>query len=148
MEQKPTCPLCGEVSQSHHSSYGRHLTGFARARHRCAIVGDSWPAPLPELHVFPQDLLAGPSAGHDSRRHKPFLHGSRAAGITIVLHFRWRPFATHAGSLVGPASLYPGKTTPARPGETIVIYPERLWTDVSACVKAIGEPIRELVPAA
>jgi uncharacterized protein (TIGR03437 family) len=31
--------------------------------------------------------------------------------------------ATHAdGSLLGPASLYPGVTTPARPGETIVVY--------------------------
>ena len=31
--------------------------------------------------------------------------------------------ATHAdGSLLGPASLYPGLTTPAQPGETIVIY--------------------------
>ena len=31
--------------------------------------------------------------------------------------------ATHAdGSLVGPASLYPGQTTPAQPGETIVLY--------------------------
>src|SRR5450759_2484418 len=31
--------------------------------------------------------------------------------------------ATHAdGSLLGPASLYPGVTTPAQPGETIVVY--------------------------
>lgn len=31
--------------------------------------------------------------------------------------------ATHAnGSLLGPASLYPGSTTPAKPGETIVLY--------------------------
>jgi uncharacterized protein (TIGR03437 family) len=31
--------------------------------------------------------------------------------------------ATHAnGSLLGPASLYPGSTTPAKPGETVVIY--------------------------
>jgi uncharacterized protein (TIGR03437 family) len=31
--------------------------------------------------------------------------------------------ATHAnGSLLGPASLYPGSTTPAKPGEEIVIY--------------------------
>jgi uncharacterized protein (TIGR03437 family) len=31
--------------------------------------------------------------------------------------------ATHAdGSLIGPASLYPGQTTPAQPGETIVLY--------------------------
>jgi uncharacterized protein (TIGR03437 family) len=31
--------------------------------------------------------------------------------------------ATHAaGNLLGPASLYPGSTTPAKPGETIVLY--------------------------
>jgi uncharacterized protein (TIGR03437 family) len=31
--------------------------------------------------------------------------------------------ATHAdGSLLGPTSLYPGSTTPAKPGETIVLY--------------------------
>jgi uncharacterized protein (TIGR03437 family) len=31
--------------------------------------------------------------------------------------------ATHAnGALLGPASLYPGSTTPAKPGETIVLY--------------------------
>jgi len=31
--------------------------------------------------------------------------------------------ATHAnGSLLGPATLYPGYTTPAKPGETIVLY--------------------------
>jgi uncharacterized protein (TIGR03437 family) len=31
--------------------------------------------------------------------------------------------ATHAnGSLIGPASLYPAQTTPAKPGETVVLY--------------------------
>ena len=31
--------------------------------------------------------------------------------------------ATHAdGTLIGPASLYPGQSTPAQPGETIVLY--------------------------
>jgi uncharacterized protein (TIGR03437 family) len=31
--------------------------------------------------------------------------------------------ATHAdGSFIGPATLYPGQTTPAKPGETIVLY--------------------------
>jgi len=31
--------------------------------------------------------------------------------------------ATHAdGSLIGPTTLYPGASTPARPGETIIIY--------------------------
>jgi uncharacterized protein (TIGR03437 family) len=31
--------------------------------------------------------------------------------------------ATHAdGSLLGPPSLYPGQTTPAKPGETVVLY--------------------------
>jgi uncharacterized protein (TIGR03437 family) len=31
--------------------------------------------------------------------------------------------ATHAsGSLLGPSTLYPGSTSPAKPGETVVIY--------------------------
>ena len=31
--------------------------------------------------------------------------------------------ATHVdGSLIGPATLYPGASTPAKPGETVVIY--------------------------
>jgi len=31
--------------------------------------------------------------------------------------------ATHAdGSFIGPASLYPGASTPAKPGETIIVY--------------------------
>ena len=31
--------------------------------------------------------------------------------------------ATHSnGSLIGPSSLYPGSTTPAQPGETIILY--------------------------
>jgi uncharacterized protein (TIGR03437 family) len=31
--------------------------------------------------------------------------------------------ATHAnGSFIGPTSLYPGSTTPAKPGETVLIY--------------------------
>jgi uncharacterized protein (TIGR03437 family) len=35
--------------------------------------------------------------------------------------------AEHAdGSLIGPTTLYPGYTTPARPGETIVLYAEGL----------------------
>jgi uncharacterized protein (TIGR03437 family) len=39
--------------------------------------------------------------------------------------FNGEPYvaATHAdGSLIGPTSLYPGSTTPAKPGETVVIY--------------------------
>jgi uncharacterized protein (TIGR03437 family) len=39
--------------------------------------------------------------------------------------FLWGTYAvaTHAdGSLLGPASLYPGRTTPARPGETITLW--------------------------
>ena len=32
------------------------------------------------------------------------------------------PPSTLNGSLIGPATLYPGTSTPAKPGETIVIY--------------------------
>jgi uncharacterized protein (TIGR03437 family) len=41
--------------------------------------------------------------------------------------------ATHAnGALLGPASLYPGSTTPAKPGETIVLYADGFGPTSSA----------------
>ena len=77
--------------------------------------------------LTPPDLKAGPvqaqvttsagtsaSAAAQAQTESPsfFIIG---AGPYVV--------ATHAdGSLVGPASLYPGQTTPAQPGETIVLY--------------------------
>ena len=60
-------------------------------------------------------------------------NGTSAAAFTAQAQAESRSFfvfnggpyvaATHAnGSLLGPASLYPGLTTPAKPGETVVIY--------------------------
>ncbi len=53
--------------------------------------------------------------------------------------------ATHAdNSLLGPASLYPGLTTPAKPGETVVLYANGFGPTstpvVSGSIAAIGKP--------
>jgi uncharacterized protein (TIGR03437 family) len=42
------------------------------------------------------------------------------------------------GSLLGPASLYPGYTTPARPNETIILYGNGLGTTADPIVS--GSP--------
>lgn len=38
------------------------------------------------------------------------------------------------GTLLGPASLYPGSTTPAKPGETIVLYANGFGSTSTAVV--------------
>jgi uncharacterized protein (TIGR03437 family) len=60
-------------------------------------------------------------------------NGASSAGFTAQAQslspsffiFNGGPYvtATHAnGSLIGPATLYPGASTPAKPGETVVLY--------------------------
>ncbi len=47
--------------------------------------------------------------------------------------------ATHAdGSLLGPANLYPGITTPARPGEVIVLYGNGFGSTTTQVVSGAG----------
>ncbi len=56
--------------------------------------------------------------------------------------------AAHAdGSLLGPAGLYPG-STPATPGETILLFCERLRAGESSRYQGIGLAIGNLVTAA
>jgi uncharacterized protein (TIGR03437 family) len=53
-----------------------------------------------------------------------FAAQSRALSPSLFI-FSGTPYvaARHAdGSLLGPSTLYPGSTTPARPGETVVLY--------------------------
>jgi uncharacterized protein (TIGR03437 family) len=77
--------------------------------------------------LTPSDLAPGPvqvvvtSAGMASA---PFSAQAQAISLSFFV-FNGGPYvvATHAdGSLVGPASLYAGLTTPAAPGESIVLY--------------------------
>jgi uncharacterized protein (TIGR03437 family) len=57
--------------------------------------------------------------------------------------------ATHAnGSLLGPTALYPGATTPAAPGETIVLLRQRVRPDHEFGGERIGIAIRNSVATA
>jgi uncharacterized protein (TIGR03437 family) len=77
--------------------------------------------------LTPPDLVAGPvqlqvatSAGSSAS----FAAQAQAESPSFFI-FGAGPYvaATHGdGSLLGPSSLYPGQTTPAQPGETIVLY--------------------------
>jgi len=55
--------------------------------------------------------------------------------------------ATHAnGSLIGPSSLYPGSTTPAKPSETIVLYANGFGTTSSPVVSGSAKQSGNLLP--
>ncbi|MGO9094684.1 MAG: hypothetical protein ACLQGV_05625 [Bryobacteraceae bacterium] len=56
--------------------------------------------------------------------------------------------AQHAGnySLVGPASLYPGISTPAKPGETVVLYANGFGPVSPAVADGAASPIGVLAP--
>jgi uncharacterized protein (TIGR03437 family) len=60
-----------------------------------------------------------------SARSSPFTVQAQALSPSFfVLNGGPYMVAQHSAdnSLVGPASLYPGQTTPAKPGETVVLY--------------------------
>ena len=81
-----------------------------------------------QLNILtPPDALTGPvnvvvtSNGASSA---PYLAQTQPASPSFFV-FNGGPYiaAVHLnGSLIGPATLYPGASTPAQPGETIVIY--------------------------
>jgi uncharacterized protein (TIGR03437 family) len=55
--------------------------------------------------------------------------------------------ATHAnGTYIGPANLYPGSTTPAKPGETIVLYANGFGTTTNPVVSGSVVQSGNLVP--
>lgn len=77
--------------------------------------------------LTPPDALAGPVQVQVTN------NGAAASGFTAQAQplspsffvFNGGPYvaAVHAnGALIGPTALYPGATTPARPGETILLY--------------------------
>jgi uncharacterized protein (TIGR03437 family) len=84
-------------------------------------------SPLQVNILTPPDALSGPA------QVQVTSHGVTSAAFTVPTQslspsffvFNGGPYviATHVdGSLIGPATLYPGASTPAKPGETIVLY--------------------------
>ncbi|HUA86373.1 MAG TPA: IPT/TIG domain-containing protein [Bryobacteraceae bacterium] len=77
--------------------------------------------------LTPPDLSAGPLTvvvNHGGVASYPFVVQSQAVSPSFFV-FNGGPYAiaVHAdGTLIGPTSLYPGATTPAQPGETVVIF--------------------------
>ena len=77
--------------------------------------------------LTPPDAMQGSVAvvvTNNAATSAPFTVQAQAISPSFFL-FNGGPYvaSTHvSGALLGPASLYPGSTTPAKPGETVVIY--------------------------
>ncbi|HLG96031.1 MAG TPA: IPT/TIG domain-containing protein [Bryobacteraceae bacterium] len=77
--------------------------------------------------LTPPDAISGPvqvQVANGSATSTNFAVQAQALSPSFFV-FNGGPYvaATHAdGALLGPASLYPGSTAPAKPGETIVLY--------------------------
>ena len=77
--------------------------------------------------LTPPDAMSGPvpvQVTVNGAASPPFTAQSQTLSPSL-LTFSGVPYvaATHAdGAYLGPASLYPGSTAPARPGETVVLY--------------------------
>ena len=77
--------------------------------------------------LTPPDAMSGPVqvvVTNNGVASTPFTAQAQAISPSFFV-FNGGPYvvATHVnGSLLGPAALYPGSTTPAKPGETVVLY--------------------------
>ncbi len=77
--------------------------------------------------LTPPDALQGTVAvqvTNNGATSQAFMVQAQAASPSFFV-YNGGPYAigTHLdGSLLGPTSLYPGQTTPAKPGETVVLY--------------------------
>jgi uncharacterized protein (TIGR03437 family) len=77
--------------------------------------------------LTPPDAISGPLqvvVTNNGTSSASFTAQGQALSPSFFV-FNGGPYiaASHAnGTLLGPASLYPGSTTPAKPGETIVLY--------------------------
>ena len=76
--------------------------------------------------LTPPDALAGPVnvvVTNNGVSSTPFVAQAQALSASLFVFDGTHVVATHLdGTDIGPAALYPGLTTPATPGETIVIY--------------------------
>jgi uncharacterized protein (TIGR03437 family) len=84
-------------------------------------------SPLQVNILTPPDALSGPAqveVSYNGATSAAFTAPAQSISPSFFV-FNGGPYvaATHAnGSLIGPATLYPGASTPAKPGETIVLY--------------------------
>ena len=84
-------------------------------------------SPLQVNILTPPDALSGPAqveVTNNGVTSAAFTAPAQSLSPSFFV-FNGGPYvaATHLnGSLIGPATLYPGSTTPAKPGETIVLY--------------------------
>jgi uncharacterized protein (TIGR03437 family) len=76
--------------------------------------------------LTPVDPMSGPvqvQVTNNGKATPSFTAQAQALSPSFFVFNGGYVAATHAnGSLLGPTSLYPGYTTPAQPGETIVLY--------------------------
>jgi hypothetical protein len=76
-------------------------------------------------HTTQRDRRSGTGGGRKQWSRGRGVHGPGQSISPSFFVFNGGPYvaAEHlSGSLLGPASLYPGATTPAKPGETVVLY--------------------------
>ena len=84
-------------------------------------------SPLQVNILTPPDALSGPAqvaVTYNGATSAAFTAPTQPLSTSFFI-FNGGPYvaATHLnGSLIGPATLYPGASTPAKPGETIVLY--------------------------
>ena len=84
-------------------------------------------SPLQVNILTPPDALSGPAqveVTYNGATSAAFTAQAQSISLSFFV-FNGGPYvaATHSnGSLIGPATLYPGASTPAKPGETIVLY--------------------------
>jgi uncharacterized protein (TIGR03437 family) len=103
------------------------------------------------------NFLTPPAAISGAVQVTLFINGTPIAGyveqaqalLPSFFQFNGGPYlaATHLnGSLVGPTSLYPGLTTPALPGETIVLYANGFGTTSIPIVSGLATQSGSLSP--
>jgi uncharacterized protein (TIGR03437 family) len=84
-------------------------------------------SPLQVNILTPPDAVSGPAqveVSYNGVTSAAFTAPAQSISPSFFV-FNGGPYvaATHLnGSLIGPASLYPGASTPAKPGENIVLY--------------------------
>ncbi|MFN7919090.1 MAG: YHYH protein [Bryobacteraceae bacterium] len=95
----------------------------------------------------PLPVLAPAVVTVNGTSSQPFNAPAQAASPAFFTFDGTNAAATHIdGSLVGPATLYPGSSTPARPGETIVLYGTRFGATSTPVVPGSAQQSGALSP--
>ena len=101
--------------------------------------------------LTPPDALTGPVnvvVTANGASSAPYTAQTQSDSPSFFV-FNGGPYiaATHAnGTLIGPATLYPGSSTPAQPGETIVIYANGFGTTSNSVVSGSSTQSGTLSP--